>query len=69
VATGWDPANEPLKKALTGGTQPAADAAGCRIQAFIARWPQSFKEFPPRQKPGSFSIIDAMQALDATVRN
>jgi arylsulfatase len=38
-------------------------------QAFIAQWLQSFKEFPPRQKPGSFSINDAMQALDATGRN
>jgi arylsulfatase len=38
-------------------------------QAFIAQWLQSFKEFPPRQKPGSFSINDAMHALDATGRN
>jgi arylsulfatase len=32
-------------------------------QAFVARWLQSFKEFPPRQKPASFSIDQVMQKL------
>lgn len=32
-------------------------------QAFIAQWIQSFKEFPPRQKPASFSIDQVMQKL------
>ena len=32
-------------------------------QAFVGKWLQSFKDFPPRQKPGSFSIGDAMKKL------
>jgi hypothetical protein len=32
-------------------------------QAHVARWLQSFKEFPPRQKPGSFSLGDAMDKI------
>ena len=32
-------------------------------QAFVANWLQSFKEFPPRQKPASFSIDQVMQKL------
>lgn len=32
-------------------------------QAYVAQWLQSFKEFPPRQKPASFSIDQVMQKL------
>ena len=32
-------------------------------QAIVGRELQTFKDFPPRQKPGSFSIGDAMQKL------
>ena len=32
-------------------------------QAFVVNWLQSFKEFPPRQKPASFSIDQVMQKL------
>ncbi len=32
-------------------------------QAFVGKWLQSFKEFPPRQKPGSFNLGDAMDKL------
>ena len=32
-------------------------------QAFIGKWLNSFKEFPPRQKPGSFSLGDAMDKI------
>jgi arylsulfatase A-like enzyme len=32
-------------------------------QAFVANWLQSFKEFPPRQKPASFSIDQVMEKL------
>jgi hypothetical protein len=34
--------------------------------AGIARWLQSFKEFPPRQKPGTFSLDRVMEALTST---
>jgi len=33
-------------------------------QAFVAKWISSFKEFPPRQKPASFSIDDVMKKLE-----
>ena len=32
-------------------------------QAIVGRELQTFKEFPPRQKPGSFSIGDALEQL------
>jgi arylsulfatase A-like enzyme len=34
-------------------------------QMFVGNYLQSFKEFPPRQKPGSFSLGDAMDKLSA----
>lgn len=33
------------------------------IQAIVGQTLASFKEFPPRQKPGSFTVSDAMDAL------
>ena len=35
-----------------------APAAG-----YVGAWLQSFREFPPRQKPGSFSLDRVMEAL------
>jgi arylsulfatase len=32
-------------------------------QAYVAKWLQSFGEFPPRQKPASFSIDQVMEKL------
>jgi arylsulfatase len=32
-------------------------------QAFVANWLASFKEFPPRQKPASFSLDQVMEQL------
>jgi arylsulfatase A-like enzyme len=32
-------------------------------QVYIGQWLQSFKEFPPRQKPGSFSLDQVMEKL------
>jgi hypothetical protein len=29
----------------------------------VAQWLQSFKDFPPRQKPASFSIDQVMERL------
>ena len=34
--------------------------------AYVASWLQSFKEFPPRQKPGSFNLDRVMEAVTAT---
>jgi arylsulfatase len=31
--------------------------------AFVGQWLQSFKEFPPRQKPGSFNLERVMEAV------
>jgi arylsulfatase len=30
---------------------------------YVGQWLQSFKEFPPRQKPGSFNLDRVMEAL------
>lgn len=34
-------------------------------QAVIARWLTTFKDFPPRSKPASFSVSDAMEKIQA----
>jgi arylsulfatase len=31
--------------------------------AYVGQWLQSFKEFPPRQKPGSFNLDRVMEAI------
>ena len=31
--------------------------------AYVASWLQSFREFPPRQKPGSFNLERVMEAV------
>ena len=31
--------------------------------AYVAKWLQSFKEFPPRQKPGSFNLDRVMETM------
>jgi arylsulfatase A-like enzyme len=33
-------------------------------QALVGKWISSFKDFPPRQKPASFSIDDVMKKLE-----
>jgi len=33
-------------------------------QFFVGQWIQSFKEFPPRQRPASFSIDEVMWKLE-----
>jgi arylsulfatase len=32
-------------------------------QTYVVSWLQSFRDFPPRQKPGSFNLGDAMEKL------
>jgi arylsulfatase len=34
--------------------------------AFVGQWLQSFREFPPRQKPGSFNLDNVMEAVTAS---
>ena len=36
--------------------------------AYVGQWLQSFKEFPPRQKPGSFNLDRVMEAVTAGSR-
>ena len=33
--------------------------------AYVGHWLQSFREFPPRQKPGSFNLEQVMEAVTA----
>jgi len=33
--------------------------------AYVAQWLQSFQDFPPRQKPGSFNLSRVMEAVTA----
>ena len=37
--------------------------------AYIGKWLQSFKDFPPRQKPGSFNLDRAMEAVMSSAQN
>jgi arylsulfatase len=36
--------------------------------AYVAEWLQSFKEFPPRQKPGSFNLDRVMESVTGAQR-
>jgi arylsulfatase len=38
-------------------------------QAFVGQWLESFREFPPRQKPGSFSLDQVMESLTENPNN
>jgi len=33
--------------------------------AYVGQWLQSFRDFPPRQKPGSFNLSRVMEAVTA----
>jgi hypothetical protein len=33
---------------------------------YVAQWLQSFREFPPRQKPGSFNLDRVMESITAS---
>ena len=37
--------------------------------SYVGRWLQSFKEFPPRQKPGSFNLERVMEAVMSNAGN
>ena len=37
--------------------------------AYVAEWLQSFREFPPRQKPGSFNLDRVMEAVSKPAQN
>ncbi|WP_421696467.1 arylsulfatase [Aestuariivirga sp.] len=37
--------------------------------AYVAQWLQSFREFPPRQKPGSFNLERVMEAVSSVAGN
>ena len=36
------------------------------MQGFAAKWLESFKEFPPRQKPASFNLDEVMRKMSET---
>jgi arylsulfatase len=36
--------------------------------AFVGQWLQSFREFPPRQKPGSFNLDRVMEAVTSSTK-
>ena len=33
---------------------------------YVAQWLQSFRDFPPRQKPGSFNLDRVMEKMTAS---
>jgi hypothetical protein len=37
--------------------------------AAVAQWLESFKDFPPRTKPASFSVSDAMDTITTATAN
>jgi arylsulfatase len=38
-------------------------------QQYVAQFLNTFREFPPRQKPGSFSLDQVLQSLQEGGRN
>ena len=49
--------DEHLLRRLDGSTGRSSVVP---MQAFAAQWLESFKEFPPRQKPASFNLDEVM---------
>ena len=39
------------------------------IQGVVAKYLESFKDFPPRAKPASFTVSDAMEKIEAAATN
>ncbi|MEZ5503807.1 MAG: hypothetical protein R3E50_14525 [Halioglobus sp.] len=37
--------------------------------AYVGNWLQSFRDFPPRQKPGSFNLSRVMEAVTSRPGN
>ncbi|MBX3643580.1 MAG: arylsulfatase [Rubrivivax sp.] len=37
--------------------------------AYVGQWLQSFRDFPPRQKPGSFNLERVMEAVTSSAKN
>jgi arylsulfatase len=37
--------------------------------AYVGQWLQSFRDFPPRQKPGSFNLDRVMEAVSRPQNN
>ncbi len=59
---------DPFERADREGMDYRTLAARPRLpagpaQGYVARWMQSFKDFPPRQKPGSFNLSHVMAKL------
>ena len=70
------PAASPPERHYAGAVPPAADRSKVRlhvvtgkggtgktIQSLVAQHLESFQQFPPRQRPGSFSVEQAMEKL------
>jgi hypothetical protein len=38
-------------------------------QALVARYLESFKDFPPRAKPASFTVSDAMAKIEEAAKD
>jgi hypothetical protein len=54
----------------TGGPKWAADHMFVLAPAgaYVGQWLQSFREFPPRMKPGSFSLDRVMEQVTASAK-
>jgi arylsulfatase len=47
-------------------TTPALVLMSLAAQAYVAKFLDTFREFPPRQKPASFSIDQVMEKLQTS---
>ncbi|MHC4081534.1 MAG: sulfatase-like hydrolase/transferase, partial [Planctomycetota bacterium] len=66
---------DPFERAVQRGASYEYDKWGTQrmfafvpAQAVVARFLKSFEEFPPRQKPGSFSVGDALSHLQTAAQ-
>ena len=55
---------EGLNRALRSLPKEVSDRLRDEAQAIAAQWLESFKAFPPRQKPASFSLEDVMTKME-----
>jgi hypothetical protein len=54
---------------MMGYQTPNIDFVMVPAQVFVGRFPETYKEYPPRQKPGSFSIDQVLEKMKSSGTN
>ena len=71
------PTVQPARRSVRAGPRKAWTTTRWRLDrafllapagAYVGQWMQSFKDFPPRPKPGTFNLSEVMEKLTSAAR-